>query len=212
MSDAASDIADLIFVAVCIVAILVVVIYFHIKGDKHYRDAERLITERGYTVTHAYQRNRGDVTWVWGRFATPQPFYLHISNRDPIGSFAGQLGIADIKVGHTRFDKDFTVRTNQPEWAKELLTQERCERLSKVESLQFIVTSVGNLLTPDWWPAEPNRDLRVLWMLRTDGKLDEAAAEAYLALARELKAAVQQYSVRHPFTEQDCLATTFEGR
>ena len=149
---------------------------------------------------------------MWGRYATPVPFYLHFSNRDPVAAVAGRLGMADIALGHPKFDAAFYLRSNQPEWAKQFMTHQLCDRLVHFESLEFMTSSVGNLLTPDYWPDEQNRDRRDLWMLRTDGKIDDAAVNAYTELAKELSMSLQAFCATKPCTPESCRSAPFEGR
>lgn len=201
----------LIFLGVMVLAVIIAVVYCVITGRGFWEKIQQQLQTRGYAISHARQRHRGPVTWVWGRYSTPVPFYLHVSNRDPVSTMAGQWGIKDIKVGHPAFDADFVVRSNQPEWAKAFLTPELCDRLVPFESLQFITSSIGNLLTPDYWPGVRERDLRDLWMLRTDGKIEEPDVGVYVDLAQELSTSLKDFCRRKTHSIEDCRSEAFEG-
>lgn len=204
--------ADLIFAAVLVVAIVVIVVALWGKGAAAFKSSVQQLAERGYVVTHARQRHRGPVTWVWGRYEKPVPFYLHFSNRDPVASAAGQLGVADLALGRPAFDAAFYVRSNKPDWAREFMTEDLCEALEKFESLQFLTSSVGNTLSPEYWPDVKPRDRRDLWMLRVDGKLEGAALEPYVELARRLSGAVEQFCAGRGFEPADLETPFLEGK
>jgi len=212
VSRAVPPVADLVLLIVLVLAVIVAVVYCLRTSRALAERVDREMRTRGYVISHAVQRHSGSVTWVYGRYSEPMPFYLRLSNRDRIESVAGQLGIADLKVGHPEFDAAFVVRTNQPDWARAFLTPALCSRLATFESLEFIVSSMSQLLTPDYWPAERSRDLRTLWMLRTDGHLDEAAVRPYVDLARELSASVERLCADKPRTADACRATFLEAR
>lgn len=172
----------------------------------------RQLRDRGYVVTHARERHRGPVTWVWGRYPAPLPFYLHFSNRDPVASAAGRFGIADIELGHPQFDAAYFLRSNRPDWARQFMTGALCDRLARFDSLQFCVSSIDNLLGADFFPGEKPRNLRDTWVLRTDGRLDETAAAPYAALAQELAESIRTFCAGRPQDAQAARAAAFEGR
>lgn len=204
--------ADLWFAVVMVVGVVAAVALTWGKGKAAFEASLRQLEERGYAVTHAVQENRGAVTWVWGRYPEPVPFYFHISNRDPLASMAGLFGVADLEVGHPRFDGDFTVRSNRPEWAREFLTKERCDRLVRLEGIQFLTASLDNTLTPDYWPTQKDRRRRDLWMLRVDGKIEGDALEPYVALARELASDLHAFCAGRDADPKDLRTAGFEGR
>lgn len=212
MTPALSNIFDLVFIAVLVLAIIGSALYVTITHKDFFKKINQQMQSRGFVLSHTYQPHRGPVTWVWGRYSKPVPFYLHFSNRDPIAAMAGQIGIADIRLGHAVFDAAFYVRSNQNEWAKEFMTSQLCERLLQFESVEFITSSINNLLTPDYWPDEQERDQRDLWMLRTDGKLDESAAVAYIELAQELSTSLQHFCQDKSHALDACRSELFEGR
>lgn len=87
-----------------------------------------------------------------------------------------------------------------------------CNRLARFQSIEFVTSSIGALLTPDYWPDEQKRDLRDLWMLRTDGKIDEPALDADIELAKEVSMSLQEFCASKPHTPESCRSGTFEGR
>lgn len=204
--------ADLIFAAIMLVSIVTVVILLWGKGKAAFESSKRQLQETGYVITHAYERHRGPVTWVWGRYREAVPFYLHFSNRDPIAAAAGRLGIADLSLGQPKFDAAFIARSNKPDWAREFMTKELCEKLEKFESIQFLTSSIGHVLTPDYWPEQQNRELRDVWMLRVDGRLESPAIDPYVELARSLSAALEEFCVGKTFEPKDRNTAMFEGR
>lgn len=212
MSAAQQSLADILFVAVLVLAGAGTYLWLRREGGLVYRQHEEAVRTRGYTVSHARQAHRGPVTWVWGRYPRPVPCHLHVSARDPVASAAGRLGIADLRVGHEAFDRRFFVRSNRPDRALAFLTPARCESLLQAGDVEFITASIGSLLTPDYWPAEAPRDRRDLWMLRVDGHVEGAALEPLVALARTLAGDLHDASLRLPHTPEDCRAGPFEGR
>ncbi len=186
------------------------------KGEAAFKAVLQQFEQRGYAITVAYEKNRGHVTWVWGRYSQPVPWYLHFSNRYPELSAVGQLGVADMKVGHVGFDKDFYLRTNKPEWALQFFTPQRCDELVGYEDIQFLTSAVGQILTPDYWPdlkAANGRNLRDVWMLRISGKPQGAELDRYVALALKLKTEVQAYAqARSGWEAADLEVKGFEGR
>lgn len=201
----------LIFVVVLLLAIAVAVTFAWGRGQQAFESSQRQLREKGYVVTHAYQGHRGPVTCVWGRYRAPVPFYLHFSNRDPIATAVGRLGVADMAIGRPDFDSAFYVRSNKPEWARQFLTKELCEKLVKFESLQFLTASLGTALTPDYWPEQRDRNLRDLWMLRTDGKLESPALDGYVELALGLSTTLEAFCQGRSFDSEDCATGAFEG-
>lgn len=204
--------AGLAYLAVLLAAIALVVILLWGKGEKMFAARLREIEQNGYVVDTPQERHRGTITRVWGRYEDPVPFYLHLSNRDAVASFAGRTGIADLRVGHAAFDAAFFVRSNKPEWAMQFLNAGWCERLVRFESIQFCTAAIGSLLSPDYWPAEKRRDRRDLWMLRIDGRQEGADLAAHVALALELSAAVRAFCAGKAHEAADLEAGIFEGR
>jgi hypothetical protein len=204
--------ADLIFAGVLLVAIIAIVVGLWGKGRAAFREAQRQLRERGHVVQLASQRYRGPVTLIWGRYAAPTPFYLQVSNRDPIASAAGRLGLADLATGDPAFDDAFIVRSNHPDWALELLTPAWRARLMPCESVQFLTSSIGNLFNPDYWPDLKRRSQRDIWMLRVDGRLAPPEIDPYVALARELATAVERFAAARPHDAADLEAPALEGR
>jgi hypothetical protein len=204
--------ADLIFAAVLQVAIIAIVVGLWGKGRAAFRDCQRQLQERGYVVQLASQQYRGPVTLIWGRYAGPTAFYLQVSNRDPIASAAGRVGIADLATGEPAFDDAFIVRSNHPDWALEFLTPAWRARLMPHESVQFLTSSIGNLFSPDYWPGLKQRSQRDIWMLRVDGRLAPPQIDPYVILARDLAAAVERYAAARPHDAADLEAPALEGR
>jgi len=204
--------AGLMLVVVMVASIVVIVILFWGKGKAAFEAGMRQLQEKGYVITYAYQRYRGPVTWVWGRYREPIPFYLQFSNRDSIAILAGNLGIADIAVGEPVFDAGFIVRSNKPDWAREFLTKERCGKLVRFEGIQFLTGSISNVLSSDYWPEDQHRELRDIWMLRADGKLEEPAIAPYIELACELSSSLERFCLGRPCDPHDRNSAMFEGR
>ena len=173
---------------------------------------EREVETRGYAVGRARQPDRGAVTLVWGRFDAPQPLYLRVSSRDPLAAAAGNLGLADLRVGHGAFDASFVVRTNHPDLARAFLTAARCDRLLAHGRIEFVVSSPQNLLSAEWYAKATRRDLREVWMVRADGNAEGAELEALVALGQSLAADYRDLCAQRPRTEGDPVASAFEAR
>lgn len=204
--------ADLIFAGILVATIAVITVLLWGKGKASFDSSLRQLQENGHVITHSRQRHRGPVTWIWGRYPEPVPFYLHFSNRDPVAVAVGELGVADISTGHSRFDRRYFVRSNRPDWARAFLTRALCDELQGFESLEFLTSSVGNVLSPDYWPDQANRALRDVWMLRVDGKLSIAEAEPYVELARRLSGSLVAFCADKKLDAGTEVTSMFEGR
>lgn len=203
--------ADLIFEGITVAVILGIVVWLWGKGDAAFKDAVQQLESQGYVVTRSHQRNSGPVTWVWGRYAQPVPLYIRASCRDVLAAAIGRMGVADLTVGHEEFDRKFVVRSLHPKWARAFLTHARCARLLAAGDVEFIVSSIENLLSPEYWPEQAARDQREIWMLRISGIPDSDTLARHVALARELAHDVQAFSAGLEHSPQDLRAGSFEG-
>jgi hypothetical protein len=199
---------DLVFFIASVFIVIGAIIYMKIILKDLMKKTEAQLKSRGFVMS----RGRNGVVSIWGRYAKPVPFYLHFSNRDLIASMAGQMGIADISLGYADFDRTFFVRSNQESWAKEFMTAERCHRLMLLDRVQFLTSSIGNQLTPDYWPKVKVRDQRDMWMLHIGGNLADDALAPYIELAQELASTLEQFCQNKPRAPDDCKTSFFEGQ
>jgi hypothetical protein len=203
---------ELIFVAVLIIVIAVIVVALWGSDEKSFRESLKQLQDNGYAVKYAQERNRGTVTIIWGRYAEPIPFYVQVSNRDKISVLVGLVGIADIPVGQADFDEQFVVRSNKPAWAQLFMTQKRCADFLLLTGVQFLTTSINNVFPPAYWPAEKNRSLRDLWMLRVDGKIEPPELARYVTFAQSMAAETLAFCADKSRQPQDCVSPSLEGR
>jgi hypothetical protein len=202
---------NLFFLATLVLGVVGALAFTWGKGEAAFNDSLQQMQTHGYAVTRAREANRGAVTWVWGRYSQPLPWYLHFANRYPELALAERALPDHLTVGHAAFDKHFYLRTNQPDWARQFFTLQRCDELVGHDDIQFLTSAIGQILTPDYWPKLKERNLRDLWMLRISGEPEGADLERYAALALRLSADVQAFCQGRAFDPADLQVKGFEG-
>jgi hypothetical protein len=174
--------------------------------------ARASLAARGYVIEPSHLKGTGYLTRLWGKFDTPTAFYWQLSNLDPIQNLAGAAGIADLRVGHPKFDSAFVVRSSHPDLARAILDPDLCNHLLTLGLLRFRTGSIDSLLGADYFPENRDtRDLREYWMLEFRGKPEAVDTVALLDLGRRLTSAVA--ALPCPVTDPKSLRTGFfEGR
>ena len=172
--------------------------------------AKKSLAQVGYVVGQVYVKPVGNLTRIWGRYAAPIPFYFQVSNLDLISVMAGELGIADIKIGDPIFDKNYVVRSNDEKLAQLVLSSELRIQLQKYELVRFRSGSLDTLLGADYFPEIKNdRDFRNIWMLEC--RQPSLNLQDDVKFAQRLAAELEQKS-RGWAQERNLKTSFFEGR
>ncbi len=179
---------------------------------KRVEDAQASLATRGYAVESSSLKPVGQMTRLWAKLERPTALYLQVSNLDPVQNLAGQVGIADMRVGDRDFDASFVVRSSHPELARRVLDSDTRRFLLERGTLRFRTGSIDSLLGADYFPEQrESRDLRDLWMIEVTGKPAEVDENALFALGRRLADATAGAGAE--ITDQSGLRTGFfEGR
>ncbi len=176
------------------------------------QEVKKSLLEKEYVIDYPRHRPLGVLTRIWGMYAEPIPFYIQVSNQDTVSVIAGNLGIADIKIGDSNFDGQFVVRSNDANLATELLSTELRNELLNLENIRFRTGSINTLLTADHFPEiKKDRDLRNVWMIDIAGKLEQSQTDPLLHLAQRISDAVKTISLKFS-AERNLRTKTFEGR
>ena len=216
----ALDDSDLVKLALALVITLFFValaIYAYRKGSRSFAEAQAQahaqVAQRGYARQVLRGKHGGPVTRLWGPLPEPTPIYLRVLNNDGVAVSVGDLlGVADLKVGHARFDGNFVVRSNFPGAARAVLDDAMQRRLMSHRNIDFSTGAISNLLGVDHCAQQAGDcDLRTLWCLRADGDLSDAQCEPLVVLARDLVARLQAQAARGGFATADYRVGQVEG-
>ncbi len=207
-------ILELVLVGLAVVLIVIAVRRLaramKIRADQ----ARSSLAERGYVIEATRIKGVGNLTRIWGKLENPTPFYLHITNLDPVEALAGSLGIGDLKIGYPDFDSVFVIRSSHPDEARRLLDDGTRRLLLARKKLRFRTGSIDSLFGADYFPEiRDTRDLRDYWSLEVGGNPGEVDTDALLALGRRLAAGVNAASGLITNADPSKLKTGFfEGR
>ncbi len=149
-----SDLVKLALALVISVFFVALAIYAYRKGSRSFAEAQAQaqaqLAQRGYARQVLRREHGGRVTRLWGPLPEPTPIYLRVLNNDGVAVSVGDLlGVADLKVGHARFDGNFVVRSNFPEAARAVLDDAMQRRLMSHRNIDFSTGAVSNLLGVD---------------------------------------------------------------
>jgi hypothetical protein len=185
----------------------------HKSSKKAFLLAKDSIESKGYCVGEVYMKPFGTSTRIWGVFPSPVSVYIQFSNLDPVQSIAGELGIADIKVGDLVFDRAFVVRSNEPKRAHEILDENIRKKLLSMRRVRYRTGSVISLLGVDYSGIAQDDDLRYLWSIEVPGTNESHDIPSLLQFVQSINQRVLKLSeqINDPSKERLKVAF-FEGR
>lgn len=213
----ASELVKLALALLITVFFVALAIYAYRKGSRSFAEAQAQaraqLAQRGYARQVLRRKHSGPVTRLWGPLLEPSPIYLRVLNNDGVAVSVGDLvGVADLKVGHPRFDGNFVVRSNFPDAARAVLDDAMQRRLMSHRNIDFSTGAVSNLLGADHCAQHAGDcDLRTLWCLRAGGDLSDAQCEPLVVLARDLVARLQAQAAQSSFAAGDYRVGQLEG-
>jgi hypothetical protein len=172
--------------------------------------AKRDLETQGYVKDTAYLKPHGDITRFWGRYSQSLDLYIQVSDLDPIQVTAGKFGIADLKLGHDKFDKKFVARSNDPHRLKIVINDEIKEALLSHTHIRFRTGSIDSLIGADYFrDQKSDRDLRNFWMFEKVGLHSEAENSRILKLGKAIAQRAEQFGLG---SGVDNRTSFFEGR
>ncbi len=204
---------EILFLILLAIILPVVFVLVQRSTKKQQALVKLQLDTNGFVVENVVMaKSHHHMTRIWQLLEQPTPYYVHISSLDTIASVAGSLGIADLKVGHDRFDREFFVRSNNDAVVGEFLTLESQEEFLSWKSIRFRTGSITNLLGADYLPdIKKDRDLRRVWMIDVIGKLDENQIKQLKLFGFKLRDKVIVLSAKW-YGKKELKSKFFEGR
>jgi len=207
------EIFNIVFIVISALIVLTIIPIVLKSTKKRIDQARESLTNNGYVVEDSYFRPIGAMTRVWGKLQAPTSFYIQLSTLDPVQTIAGNLGIADIKIGDPHFDSKYVIRSNFEEGARNLLSNDVKNFLLSFKELRFRTGSIDSLLGADYFPEiKLDRNIRSIWMIETAGKQTEVEIVKLLELGQQLSNLVKKFAKTGAADKGEFYTGFFEGR
>jgi hypothetical protein len=108
----------------------------------------------------------------------PKKYKLSIYEEGPIGTLGKYLGMQDVVIGHSKFDKEYIVKTNNEYITKQILTEQICDELVYMANRRFgfeFQFDLENIYYEE--PILISNETRALWIERVLNMLIEVYDE-----------------------------------
>lgn len=105
----------------------------YIDGGFWYTD-KVVVTHKVWTITlDTYNSNKVVYTRIRAPYVNPVRFHFKIWRRGFFSDIGLLLGMQDIEIGHAKFDRDFIIQGNNPEWLRALFASQRLRDLIEAQ-------------------------------------------------------------------------------
>lgn len=194
----AEQVFDIVFAILFLTLLPVMAWVAHKTATRHFADALKQLETKGHVVDHRVREgSHKSVSLIWARLPGPVELTFQVDRTDFGDTLLEKLGKGDIQVGDPTFDKQFTIRSNQPERISQILTPEIRQRLAALPKCSFSTGSMDSLLGADYWPKVhgPERKVIQFWGFLVEHKVeDPAEEERFVQLGQDLAQRIIQLS------------------